>query len=161
MGALLCVSEQTGFRQWLVRLLDQKSLTAPARIMSERSRRTLLGWLAAGALLDPANRPMVILIHGALAVMEFWKPLLSALTEYCSVASYTLYGHHSLHDGRSLARHPLRGGSYALERHAQDLLALIDKVGAGPAHLVGHDLGSNIALRAAMIRPEKVATWHR
>ena len=107
---------------------------------------------------DSANGPIVVLIHGALADMGFWQPLIALLTEYCSVISYTLYGHYTYHNGRDLTPHAPRDDSYALQRHANDLLALIDQVGVGPAHLVGHDLGSNIALQTALTRPDWVAS---
>jgi esterase len=62
----------------------------------------------------------------------------------------------------SLRRHypePWRGqGEFGLEQQAEDLVAFIRGLGAGPVHLVGHSLGGTIALYATRMAPESVRT---
>ena len=100
----------------------------------------------------------IILIHGAVADMTFWMPLIPLLSQRYSVMSYALYGHYTFGGGRDLELSPTHGSSYALQRHADDLLRVLDELSPRPVHLAGHDIGSNIALVAAMSRPDSVAS---
>jgi len=47
---------------------------------------------------------------------------------------------------------------YHLLRMAEDLLAWIDELGAGPAHVVGHDWGAVISYLAAAMAPERFSS---
>lgn len=47
---------------------------------------------------------------------------------------------------------------YHLLRMAEDLLAWIDALGAGPAHVVGHDWGAVISYLAAAMAPERFSS---
>ena len=62
----------------------------------------------------------------------------------------------------SLRRHypePWRGeGDFSLEQQAQDLVAFIRQLNAGPVHLVGHSLGGTVALYATRMAPGLVRT---
>lgn len=67
--------------------------------------------------------------------------------------------------GRPHLRHDLRGhglsdapaGPYTIAAMADDLLGLLDAVGVARAVLVGVSVGGQVALRAALARPDRVA----
>lgn len=113
-------------------------------------------------LLSESERsPVVVLVHGALADMAFWLPVIPLINDQFTVVSYTLYGHHSYQSARApgpSGAASLQPAQYTLQQHAGDLLLLIEKLGQSKVHLVGHDIGSNIALRAAMLRPEAIGS---
>jgi pimeloyl-ACP methyl ester carboxylesterase len=45
-------------------------------------------------------------------------------------------------------------GDYTMETIVTDIFAVIEQLGAGPVHLIGHDWGAAIAYRAASLRPD-------
>ncbi|MFQ1084981.1 alpha/beta fold hydrolase, partial [Bordetella trematum] len=48
------------------------------------------------------------------------------------------------------------GDGFSFSRHTEDVLAFIDQVAGGDAHLVGHSRGGRIALEAALRSPARV-----
>ena len=86
----------------------------------------------------------VVLIHGFGLDCGMWDPQWSAFTQHHRVIRYDLRGYGSS---------SLPEGAYS---HVDDLLALIDSLGARPAHLVGLSLGGRVALRVAAQNPEVV-----
>lgn len=117
------------------------------------SARNLLG--------EHTQDPVLVLVHGALADMAFWLRVIPLLNEQYTVISYTLHGHHSYageRDPRPAAGAPAQADQYTLEEHASDLLWLLQELRQPQVHLVGHDIGASIALRAAVKRPEAVAS---
>ena len=52
-------------------------------------------------------------------------------------------------------------GPYQAAALAQDAVALIDALGQGQAVLIGHDWGAVAAHGAAIVAPEKSASWSR
>jgi 3-oxoadipate enol-lactonase len=99
-----------------------------------RLKRADGGWLhyATAGDGDP-----VVLIHGFGLDLSMWDPQWRAFAQRHRVIRYDLRGH----GGSSLPE-----GLYS---HVDDLLALIDFLGARPVHLVGLSLGGRVALRAA------------
>lgn len=87
----------------------------------------------------------VILSHCSLAHSGAWKPLLAALPPLRTEA-IDLPGHGVT--GRDVTR--------TMERQAAD--AVLELLGDGPAHLIGHSFGGRVVLRAALDRPEAVAS---
>lgn len=89
----------------------------------------------------------VVLLHGGLLADEN-RPLSHepALTDRFRVLHY----HRRGFAGSS------RTGASSVEQQASDCLALMDVLGLGPAHLVGHSLGGAIALQAALTQPAAV-----
>ena len=52
----------------------------------------------------------------------------------------------------------------SVAEQAADALAVLDALGVDRAHLVGHSVGANVAVEAALTAPERVATlpcWSR
>lgn len=79
----------------------------------------------------------VVLIHGFGGTWRNWDPVLPLLETSCSVLAPTLAGHW----GGS----PVRGWP-TVESMVDDVEALMDELGIGTAHAVGHSLGAWVAL---------------
>jgi pimeloyl-ACP methyl ester carboxylesterase len=103
-----------------------------------------------GKPLDP-TLPCVVFIHGALHDHSVW----TLLARWCAHHGYgalavDLPGH-GRSDGPPLA---------SVQDHADWLLALLDAAGVqqpGQATLMGHSMGSLVALEAAARAPERIA----
>ena len=91
------------------------------------------------------SRPSVILIHGAGGSHLSWPPQLRRL-----------------HDQRMFALDlPAHGksegiGHHAIEDYVHDVLEFMSEIGVYSAILVGHSMGSAVALLAAICFPERV-----
>jgi pimeloyl-ACP methyl ester carboxylesterase len=97
----------------------------------------------------PAGRAPVLLLHGLASNMSRWSEFVEGT---------------SLAGERDLIRVDLRGhgdsptrGRISLELWSDDLLALLDSLGAPRALLVGHSLGAQVALACAARAPQRVA----
>lgn len=86
----------------------------------------------------------VVFIHGFGLDSGMWDPQWAAFAQRHRVIRYDLRGYGSS---------SLPEGPYS---HVDDLLALIDLLGAYPAHLVGLSLGGRVALRVAATHPKAV-----
>ena len=95
--------------------------------------------------------PDIVLIHGVTGDLSIWflSEAMKALGAAHRVTAYDLRGH-----GYSDA--PPTG--YTSADHAGDLAALMDALGIDRAHLVGHSFGGVIALHAAVLTPDRVAS---
>jgi pimeloyl-ACP methyl ester carboxylesterase len=103
----------------------------------------------AGAAPDEA-KTIVLAIHGVTASLMTWRTIarmLAARQDVCLIAP----------DLRGRGRSATLPGPYGIAAHIDDLLALLDHVGAERAVLVGHSLGAYIAARLAAEHPERVA----
>ena len=90
-----------------------------------------------------------MLLHGLASNMTRWSEFVehTRLAEERDVIRVDLRGH-----GDSPTR-----GRISLETWSDDLLALLDAIGAPRALLVGHSLGSQVALACASRAPQRVA----
>jgi 3-oxoadipate enol-lactonase len=86
----------------------------------------------------------VVFIHGFGLDLQMWDAQWPAFAQRHRVIRYDLRGYGSS---------SLPAGPYS---HVDDLLALLDFLGAGPAHLIGLSLGGRVALRVAAEKPERV-----
>jgi 3-oxoadipate enol-lactonase len=92
--------------------------------------------------------PAIVLLHGHALDLRVWDGAVPLLADRgLRVIRYDQRGH-----GRSSS--PPRG--YRWGDHAADLTAVIERLGAAPAHLVGLSKGGGIALELAVRRPELV-----
>ena len=88
------------------------------------------------------------MVHGSLSDYRYWARQVapSASLRVVSVSLRRYY--------------PERwngvGDDFTTRRHYEDVAAFIDVLGAGPAHLLGHSRGGNIAFRVAQHYPERV-----
>jgi 3-oxoadipate enol-lactonase len=95
----------------------------------------------------PADAPVVVLSNSLGATRGMWDPQVPALAERYRVVTYDTRGH-----GAS----PSPAGPYSLDDLVDDVLALLDRVGAERAHVAGLSLGGMTALRLAARAPERV-----
>lgn len=89
----------------------------------------------------------LVLVHGSLSDCRYWKSQMAPLGRSFRVLAVCLrrYWPESW-DGE--------GDGFSVAQHGADVLAFIDKVAGGPAHLVGHSRGGRVALEAALTRPD-------
>jgi pimeloyl-ACP methyl ester carboxylesterase len=89
----------------------------------------------------------LVLLHGGAVDSRFFEQNVGALAQQFRVITTDLWGHGRTGD---------REGPFSLESFANDVGELIERVVGGPAHLLGHSIGSAVALTLAMRRPELV-----
>ena len=94
-----------------------------------------------------ADAPVVVLSNSLGATRGMWDPQVPALAERFRVVTYDTRGH-----GDS----PAPPGPYTLDDLVDDLVALLDEVGAGRAHVAGLSLGGMTAMRLAAREPARV-----
>jgi 3-oxoadipate enol-lactonase len=94
-----------------------------------------------------ADAPVVVLSNSLGATRAMWDPQVPALAERFRVVTYDTRGH-----GES----PAPAGPYSLDDLVDDLVGLLDAVGAERAHVAGLSLGGMTALRLAARAPERV-----
>jgi 3-oxoadipate enol-lactonase len=95
----------------------------------------------------PDDAPVVVLSNSLGATRAMWDPQVPALAERFRVVTYDTRGH-----GGS----PAPEGPYMLDDLVDDLVALLDTVGAERAHVVGLSLGGMTAMRLAAREPDRV-----
>jgi 3-oxoadipate enol-lactonase len=95
----------------------------------------------------PADAPVVVLSNSLGATRAMWDPQVPALAERYRVITYDTRGH-----GES----PAPAGPYRLDDLVDDLVALLDEVGADRAHVIGLSLGGMTGMRLAVRNPERV-----
>ncbi len=91
--------------------------------------------------------PAIVLVHGIGLRGDAWINQLPVFAEHHRVLAVDLRGF-----GRSSK--PTAAGSYALDRFAEDLIAVAEKLGIAPIHYVGSSLGGYIGQAIAIRRPE-------
>ena len=100
----------------------------------------------------PADGPPVILLHGFPQLNTCWDQVMDRLV----AQGYRCLAPNQR--GYSPGARPPRRRDYRLPDLAADVIALIDEIGGGPVHLVGHDWGSAVAWQVAATAPERLKT---
>ena len=100
----------------------------------------------------PADGPPVVLLHGFPQFNTSWEPVMERLV----TQGYRCLAPNQR--GYSPGARPPRRRDYRMPYLAADVIALIDELGGGPVHVVGHDLGAAVAWQLAAMAPEKVAS---
>jgi len=94
------------------------------------------------------NGEAVVLLHGGLSQTSHWDAqVLPAIEDDFHVFGYDRTGHGFSGD---------RAGSLHFDYQTKELIAYLESVVKEPAHLIGYSDGGNIALLAAIKRPELV-----
>jgi pimeloyl-ACP methyl ester carboxylesterase len=110
--------------------------------------RVPVGSAALGVREWPGRGGPLVCVHGLTANHTCWASLADALTPEYRVIAYDLRG-------RGASDKPATG--YSLDRHAEDLVGLLDHLGLKKAVIVGHSLGGHIGVRFAVRFPARVA----
>lgn len=111
------------------------------------------GWLEIDGLRlhytewGPPTAPPVLMLHGLNVQCHTWDPFARELAERYHVIAMDMRGH-----GDS----DWAPGGYRVRSMARDVHGLIDALGLGPVHLVGHSAGVRVAIAVAGERPETV-----
>lgn len=94
------------------------------------------------------GEPMV-LVHANLSDLRSWDPIEPLLARHCRVVNYSRRFAHP--------NAPIEaGGDDALPVHAEDLVAVIERLALGKVHLVGNSAGAFVCLLVARARPDLV-----
>lgn len=93
--------------------------------------------------------PLVVLANGLGGSLGAWRPFLDRFGDGRRIASW---------DYRGLYRSgpPPHPGAVTVEDHAGDLAAVLDRLGGGPAVLVGWSMGVQVVVTHALQRPGDV-----
>lgn len=91
--------------------------------------------------------PTVVLMHGLSASLWNWWHNIPALAQHFHVVAFDLKG-----CGNSSKRR----GAYTSEACVSQLIGLLDHLGIQQAALVGHSMGTRVALTTALHHPERV-----
>ena len=95
---------------------------------------------------DAAGLPLLA-VHGISATHRSWDLLAGALDDRRVIAA----------DLRGRGRSNTLPGPYGLERHADDLAAMLDALEVDRALVVGHSMGAFVSVRFAERHPDRVA----
>lgn len=90
----------------------------------------------------------IVLLHGYPLSGQIWKPVVERLKEHARVITPDLRGH-----GRS----PVTDGEYSMRLLAEDVYALMKRLGIQKAVLAGHSMGGYVSLAFARAYPHCLA----
>lgn len=100
------------------------------------------------AYIEQGSGVPVVLVPGTGADYRYFDAQMGPFAEKYRVISVSL---------RHFYPEPWDGeGEFSLDQHANDLIAFIRQLKAGPVHLVGHSRGGTLALYVAKAAPELV-----
>jgi pimeloyl-ACP methyl ester carboxylesterase len=101
--------------------------------------------------VERGSGPLVLFVHGSLSDYRYWQPQIDGLSaHYCCVAvSLTHYW--------PLAGLP-RTVPFSWSQHTDELAEFVDKLGRGPAHVVGHSRGGSVAFHFALRHGDHLRT---
>ncbi|OBA43907.1 hypothetical protein A5789_10055 [Nocardia sp. 852002-51101_SCH5132738] len=130
------------------------AVSAPGRV-EERQVRSADGARIHVEIHGPAGAPTIVLAHGVLCALGFWRNQIAALSGEYRVVAFDHRGH-----GRSESP---RRGRYTLDHLADDLHAVLSATVPAdrPAVLAGHSLGGIAVMAWANRYPDEVAVRTR
>jgi lipase len=102
----------------------------------------------AGAPLGTPGVPVVLAVHGITGSLRSWAAVARHLGEAVTVLAPDLRGR-----GQSSGLE----GPFGMAAHVEDLVAVLDHVGAPSAVVAGHSMGGYIATRFAADAPERLS----
>ncbi|HEX6348539.1 MAG TPA: alpha/beta hydrolase [Candidatus Dormibacteraeota bacterium] len=101
------------------------------------------------AYIEQGSGEPLIFVHGGICDLTFWEPILEPVGSRFRAISYSRRW--------AWPNEPIPADVVdSVDVHAEDLIALIEKLGAGPVNLVGNSFGAFISLLVARDRPDLV-----
>jgi pimeloyl-ACP methyl ester carboxylesterase len=94
-----------------------------------------------------ASAPAVVMLHGLNVQCHTWDPIARGLADQYHVICMDMRGHGDSDWSRA---------GYRVRSMARDVHGLIDALGIGPVHLVGHSAGVRVAIAVAGEKPETI-----
>jgi pimeloyl-ACP methyl ester carboxylesterase len=91
----------------------------------------------------------VVFVHGSLGTLDDWRAQVDTFARHYRVIVYSRR-YHPPNPQR------LDGREYGVYLHADDLAALLERLGIERAHIIGHSYGGYVALAFALRYPDKV-----
>jgi len=95
-----------------------------------------------------STKTPLVLLHGFGSRLETWVLVQDALAHDRRVIAF---------DHKGFGHSERSGGDYGPEKHARDVVAVLDALGIERAVLAGHSYGGGVALRVALRHKERVA----
>lgn len=98
----------------------------------------------------------VLLVHGSLCDCRYWHaqaPALAGRRGDRSAGAWRVLVPSLRHYWPDTTADD---AEFSIVRHAADLALMLDRLRAGPAHVIGHSRGARVALELALMRPELV-----
>jgi pimeloyl-ACP methyl ester carboxylesterase len=92
--------------------------------------------------------PPVVMLHGLNVQCHTWDPIAAELANDFHVICMDMRGHGESDWAKS---------GYRVQSMSRDVHGLIDALGLGPVHLVGHSAGVRVAIAVAAERPETIS----
>ena len=99
------------------------------------------------AYADEGQGEPIILLHGLGICRADWQPQIKHFSQYYRVIAPDFRGH-----GES----EKPDINYSIPLHAGDIVALMDELGVGAAHIVGLSMGGMVAFQLAADSPERL-----
>jgi haloacetate dehalogenase len=104
------------------------------------------------AVRTAGEGPPLVLLHGFPENHRCWLPVLPRLAERFRCILPDLRGYGDSDAPADDAGHE----TYSKRRMAGDVVAVLDALGIGRAHVAGHDRGARVAYRLALDHPDRV-----
>jgi 3-oxoadipate enol-lactonase len=101
------------------------------------------------ALRCAGSGPLVVFLHGIGGNAGNWRAQLPAFAPHFACAAWDARGYGASDD---------YDGPLAFDDFVADLLRVLDHFGVARAHLVGLSMGGRIAMRTALLHPDRIAT---
>jgi len=95
-----------------------------------------------------STKTPLVLLHGFGSRLETWRAVQDALAVDRRVIAF---------DHKGFGHSERSDGDYGPEKHARDVVAVMDALGIKTAVLAGHSYGGGVALRVALRAPDRVA----
>ncbi len=103
------------------------------------------------AYVEKGTGQPLVLVHGTLGDLRSWAGVMDPLSAKYRVIAVSLRHYYP-------ERWNGQGGDFSMRQHVADVVAFIQKLDAGPVHLVGHSRGAHVALYIARADGELVRT---